>query len=121
MYLFKYISVPLSWGDNMARGAISSEGSSGENINHYSHLRIRFNGIASLRMAVHSMDYVKNKELVPIPARIFTRIQPIRLVNFVEKRATFEFAHLIMDEYIKINRIVIYTKEIYTSHPGAAL
>ena len=105
----------------MGRGAISSEGSSGESISHYSHLRIRFTGIANLRLAVHSMDYVKSKELVPIPARIFNRVQPVRLVNFVEQRASFEFAHLIMDEYVKINRIVIYTKAIYTSHPGAVV
>jgi hypothetical protein len=103
----------------MAKGAVSSEGSSGENIQHYSHLRMRITGISNFRMVIHSMDYVKWKELVPIMVQVFNRIQPVRIVNFVEQRAALEFQHLGMDEYVKINRIVVYTKEIYTSHPGA--
>jgi len=103
----------------MPRGAIPSERSSGENIHHFSHLRMRIVGISDFRMVIHSMDYIRLKDLVPITVQVLNRIQPVRLVNFVEQRASLEFAHLAMDEYVKINRIVIYTKEIYTSHPGA--
>jgi len=103
----------------MAKGAVSSERSKGEDIHHFSHLRVRINGISDLKAVVHSMDYVKSKQLVPIVVRLFTRVQSVRLVNFVEQRASFEFAHLNMDYYVKINRIVIYMKKIYTSHPGA--
>lgn len=103
----------------MGRGAISTESSSGENIQHHSHLRMRVTGIADFRMVVHSMDYIKSKELVPIMVQVLNRIQPVRIVNFVEQRVAYEFAHLKMDEYVRINRIVIYMKEIYTSHPGA--
>jgi hypothetical protein len=103
----------------MGRGAVSSEGSSGEAIYHFSHLRVRVNGISDLKAVVHSMDYVKSKELVPLVVRLHSRVQSVRLVNFVEQRASFEFAHLNMDYYVKINRIVVYMKEIYTSHPGA--
>jgi len=103
----------------MARGAAASEGSSGGNIQHFSHLRIRINGISDLKTVVHSTDYVKSKELVPVVVRLLTRLQSVRIVNVVEQRASFEFAHLNMDYYVKINRIVIYAKEIYTSTPGA--
>jgi predicted transcriptional regulator len=102
----------------MGKGAVSSEKSSGENIQHFSHFRMRAVGISNLRAVVHSMDYIKQKELTPVPTHVLSRIQPVRLVNVVEQRASFEFAHLVMDEYVKINRIVIYMKEIYTSTPG---
>jgi len=103
----------------VAKGAISSEGSSGENIQHFSTLRIRMVGTGDLLAVVHSMDYVKQKELLALHIFDKTRVQPNRIVNFVEQRASFEFAHVTMDEFVKINRIVIYMKEIYTSHPGA--
>jgi len=103
----------------MSKGAISSEGSSGENVQHFSHLRMRINGISTFRAAIRSIDYLKDKELVAIPVQTRNRIQSVRLVNFVEQRACLEFAHLTINEYVRINRIIVYAKEIYTSHPGA--
>lgn len=103
----------------MARGAITSQGSGGENIHHFSTIRIRATGQGSLKMVVHSLDYVKSKVMTPLPLLGSSRIQPNRIVNFVEQRACFEFQLTEIDEYFRINRIIVYMKEIYTSHPGA--
>jgi len=103
----------------MSRGAVSSEGSGGENIHHFSTIRIRATGFGILQLVVYSLDYVNRKNLVSLQLAEKNRIQPNRIVNFVEQRASFELYTTFIDEHVRINRIVVYMKEIYTSHPGA--
>ena len=103
----------------MSRGATTSEGSGGENIQHFSTVRLRVTGQGSLKMVVHSLDFMRFKTLTPLALESRSRIQPNRIVNFVEQRACFEFQVTDIDEYFRINRIVVFMKEIYTSHPGA--
>lgn len=102
----------------MAKGAATSEGSSGESVSHFAAIRIRVTGTGSLLMKVYSLDDVKSKTLVPLTMSATARIIPTRLVNFMEQRASFEFKTTAMDEEFRINRIVIFTKEVYTSYPG---
>lgn len=103
----------------MPKGATLSEGSSGENISHFAALRIRITGVGSLRMTVYSLDDVRSKILVPFTLSLANRIQPTRLVNFMEQRASFELKTTEIDERFRINRIIIYTKEVFSSYPGS--
>lgn len=103
----------------MGYGAITSEGSSGEGIHHFSTIRIRATGQGELKLVVWSLDYVRKKVLVPLPIKPVNRIQPNRLVNFVEQRACFEIGTTEINEYFRLNRIIVFMKEIYSSHPGA--
>jgi hypothetical protein len=103
----------------MPIGATTSEGSGGENIQHFSTIRFRAVGVGLLRLKVYSLDDVKTKDLVPLQLQSGTRIQPNRIVNFVEQRASFEIWTENLDEWLRINRISVYLKEIYTSHPAA--
>lgn len=100
-------------------GAALSEGSSGENISHFAAIRIRLTGTGSLNMSVYSLDDVRSKDLVPFTMAAVTRIVPTRLVNFMEQRAAFELKTTEIDETFRINRIIIFTKEIFTSYPGS--
>lgn len=103
----------------MPIGSTMTEGSGGENVQHFSTVRIRAVGVGLLKMKVYSLDDIKTKDLVPLGLTSGTRIQPNRLVNFVEQRASFEFWTENTDEWFRISRIVVYVKEIYTSHPAA--
>jgi len=103
----------------MPKGAALSEKSSGENISHFAAIRIRITGIGSLKMKVLSLDDVKAKTLVPLVMSRDNRIIPTRLVNFVEQRASFELKTSDIGERFRINRVVIFMKEIYTSYPGS--
>ncbi len=103
----------------MGKGAAISEQSSGENISHFAAIRIRLTGVGSLKMSVHSLDNVRTKALVPFTMATSTRIIPTRLVNFMEQRALFQLKTTEIDERFRINRIVIYTKEVFTSYPGS--
>lgn len=103
----------------MSIGSTMTEGSGGENISHFSTIRLRAVGAGSLKMKVYSLDDVKTKQLVPLTLSETTRIQPNRLVNFVEQRASFEIWTTDLNEWFRINRISVYLKEIFTSHPAA--
>lgn len=103
----------------MPKGAALSEVSSGENISHFAAIRVRANGTGNLQMTVYSLDDVRSKTLVPFVMQTTTRIVPTRLVNFMEQRAAFELKTTEMDEVFRINRIVIFMKEVFTSYPGS--
>ena len=103
----------------MGKGAALSEGSLGENISHIAAIRVRVNGTGSLKMTVSSLDNIRSKILVPLPMATASRIIPTRLVNFMEQRVSFTLGTTNMDEKFRINRIVIFTKEVFTSYPGS--
>lgn len=103
----------------MAIGAVLSEGSSGESVQHFSTIRIRANGVGEIKLAVYSLDDVRSKTLVPLTIASVSRIIPNRIVNFVEQRASFELKTTEIDEFMRVNRIIVYMKEIYSSTPGA--
>lgn len=103
----------------MPVGAALSEQSSGESVSHFASIRIRVDGVGQLRMAVFSLDELHSKLLVPLTMAPRNRFSPTRLVNFVEQRATFELKTTGLGEKFRINRIVIFTKELYKSYPGS--
>jgi hypothetical protein len=103
----------------MPLGAALSEGSSGEQVNHFAAIRIRANGNCPLNMTVYSLDDVKVKTLVPLVLADKSRIIPTRLVNFMEQRASFELKITQPGGKFRINRIVIFAKEVYSSYPGS--
>ena len=103
----------------MPTGAALSELSSGESISHFAAIRIRVNGVGSLKMAVYSLDNVRSKTLVPLAMQSLNRIVPTRIVNFMEQRASFELKTTEIDETFRINRIVLFTKPVFTSYPGS--
>jgi hypothetical protein len=103
----------------MPKGAALSERSSGESISHFAAIRIRMTGTGSLKMGVYSLDDVRSKTLVPFTMQATSRIIPTRLVNFTEQRASFELKTTEINERFRINRIVLFMKEVFTSYPGS--
>ena len=102
----------------MAKGAALSEGSTGENIQHFAAIRVRVIGRGNLQIMVNSVDQVRYKALVPIAILAKGRPSQTRLVNFVEQRASFEIKTIESDNYINVSRITVYVKESATSYPG---
>jgi len=103
----------------MPTGAALSERSSGESTSHFASIRIRVDGYGNLRLAVYSLDELRSKTMVPLTMANKTRYAPTRLVNFVEQRASFELKTTEIGEKFRINRIVIFSKELYKSYPGS--
>jgi|SRR6187399_38200 len=103
----------------MPLGAALSEQSSGESTSHFASLRVRVDGTGLLRLAVYSLGEIQSKLMVPFTMAPKNRYSPTRIVNFVEQRATFELKTITIKEKFRINRIIVFSKELYKSYPGS--
>jgi len=101
-----------------ARGAARTQGSQGENINHYTGVRMRVVGSGSLEMTLRSQDNIRSISLVPFTMATTARTSPFRLVNFVEQRVQLRIETLLIDEEFRINRIILYAKPLWIEEPG---
>jgi len=102
-------------------GTARPSGSSvGENIMHFGAVRMRLTGTGSLLMSLFSLDDIKSQTLVPFTMQSSTNIQVTRLSNFNEQRAALRLRTTEINEFFRINRIILFTKEIYTSYPGTS-
>lgn len=102
----------------MPFGASASEGSSGENISHLTALRFRVTGAGNLKLSLYSLDEVRSSTLVPLIMTMTTNRQPTRLCNFMEQRTKLRVMTTEINEIFRINRIIFFMKETYTSYPG---
>jgi len=103
----------------MPLGAVTSEGSSGDNVSHIAAIRMRAYGAGQLLMSVYTLDDVIRKILVPFKLEKQNRIIPTRLVNFNSQRSAFEIKTTGINESFRIQRIVVYSKSTFTSYPGS--
>lgn len=103
-------------------GMLGSDGqgpnSSGENIGHITAVRMRVVGSGNLDMRLYSTDDVTSSDLVAFAMSAATNIQPTRLANFIEQRASLKCSTDEIDEWFRINRIIIYVREFGSSYPG---
>lgn len=90
-----------------------------ENILHFGAITVRVNGTGLLRMKLKSLDDVKTKVIAPITMSSTPGKEPTKLTNFNSQRARYRLETTAIDEYMKINRIVVWIKEIYTQFPSA--
>lgn len=96
----------------------SSRTSSGEGIVHFGAVRMRLNGAGQLKLRMNSLDDIHQSDLVDVSMFSATNIQPTRLCNFNEQRAALTIYTSDINEYFKINRIILFVKDIWTSYPG---
>jgi hypothetical protein len=96
----------------------SGRDSSGENISHFTAVRMRVTGSGNLDMVLYSLDDVISQNLVPLVMASATNIQPTRLCNFNQQRAALHLSVDVIDEWFNIKRIMLFTKEHATSYPG---
>lgn len=94
------------------------EGSVAGNISHFTAIRMRIVGSGTLNMTLYSLSDERSEVLVPFTLSATTRIMPTRLANFMEQMASLELETTELNGYFRINRIVIFTREIFSSYPG---
>lgn len=99
----------------MASGAL---GPSQDNINHYTALRMRIIGNGNLAMTMYSQDDIYSTTLVPFTMKASTNIRPTRLMNFQHQRAYLKGSTTSINEWFRINKIVIYAKEVFVDYPN---
>lgn len=90
-----------------------------DNIIHYTSVRMRITGSGSLDMKMYAQDEVFEQALAPFTMQPKTNIRPLRLMNFQHQRAYLEGKTDQIGEWFKINKIVIYAKEVFVEYPSA--
>jgi hypothetical protein len=88
-----------------------------DNIIHYTSVRMRVIGSGSLDMTMYSQDEVYSFDLSPIIMHATTNIRPTKLMNFQHQRAYLKGSTNVQGEWFKINKIVIYAKEVFADYP----
>lgn len=96
----------------------TGQDSQGENITHFTAVRMRLQGGGNLDMNLYSLDDTMTQQLVPFTMANATNIQPTRLCNFVQQRASLRASTDEINEWFRINRLIIYVKEFGTSYPA---
>lgn len=69
-------------------------------------------------MTLLGLDDVKTKTIAPITMSLTPGKEPTKLTNFNSQRARYRLETTAIDEYMKINRVIVWIKEIYTQFPS---
>lgn len=106
----------------MPKGMSRSNGSGGENIQHFSHMRLRIVGSGILRSTIYSLDDIRSQALPNYTMAATTRIEPTILTNFVEQRARIKYYITDVNEenptdWFRLTRVVIFMKDFGSEYP----
>lgn len=102
----------------MARGMARTQGSIGERISHFNAVRLRVVGTGFLKLTFYSLQEQTHQQLADLELSEVTRISPLRLANFIEQRAALQIETRSINEYFKINRIIIYSRDFASEYPA---
>lgn len=89
-----------------------------EDILHFGGVRLRVTGSGSLQMTLTSLDEANPSDLLPLTMSDTSGREPFRLCNYKSQRAKLTLFTTEIDEVVRVNRIIVYVKELYTSYPG---
>lgn len=102
----------------MPKGTARSHGSSGEMVNHFNAVRLRVVGQGSLKLKLLSLQDVQEQQLADLPMSLVTDTQPTRLANFTTQRASLEIKTTSINDYFRINRIIIFSRPVAVEYPS---
>lgn len=89
-----------------------------ENILHFGGVRFRIDGSGQLDMQWSTINDQNQFSLLPLALEETPSREPTRLCNYMTQRAKLKLSTDVIDEYINVNKIIIYIKPTYTSYPG---
>ena len=101
----------------MPKGVARQQGSSGELISHFSAVRLRVVGNGILRLTMYSLQDVESSTLPTITMATSTNRQPAVLANFIQQRASLEIKTTDINEWFRINRVIVFTKPLWADYP----
>jgi len=90
----------------------------GEYEHHVVGVRMRVIGSGSLKLSLSDLDNVQTETLVPITMAATTRIEPFRLANFQSQRIRLIGSVTTINEYFKIQRILLFAKPVAQEYPA---
>ena len=98
-------------------GSKIPQGSRGEGLVHFGAVRMRVTGSGNLKSTIYSQDEVRAVTVAPIAMEETTDKQPTRPTSLIAERAMYKIYTDMKDEVFFIQRIIIYSKPIYSGYP----
>ena len=98
-------------------------GISGEYVTHTAGVRMRLQGSGPddgkglVEMSLFSLDNAREYVMKPLPVSMTPGIEPTRLANFRSQRTLFQMKTTRKDDFMRVQRIVIFMKPSATSLP----
>lgn len=89
-----------------------------ENILHFGGVRLRIDGSGQLDMQWTTINDQNESSLLPLTLEATPSREPLRLCNYMSQRAKLRLSTDVIDEYINVNKIIVFIKPVYTSYPG---
>lgn len=89
-----------------------------EDILHFGAVRLRVVGSGNLRMTFIGLDDKVTQVLKPLVMSATPGVEPTRLSNFKGQRARLKLYTSAINEYMIINRIIVFVRPIATGYPG---
>lgn len=88
-----------------------------ESILHFCAVTLRINGTGNCDMTLIGLDSAKTKNLAALVMATAPGKEPTVLTNFNSQRARLRIKTDEIDEYMKVNRVILWIKERATSFP----
>jgi hypothetical protein len=101
----------------MPKGSARSHGSSGEYVSHFNAVRMRVVGTGALKLTLFSLDDLEWEQLADIEMSERTSVIPTALASFVQQRTSLEVKTTTINDYFRINRIIIFSKFFASEYP----
>lgn len=89
-----------------------------ESILHFGAVSLRINGTGICRMTLIGLDDSKTKTLNTLAMQASPGKEPTVLTNFNSQRARLKMLTSTLDEYMRVNRVILWVKEVATSYPN---
>lgn len=102
----------------MSPSANMISGPGGEYVHHWTAVRLRITGTASLKMRLLGLDDIKTYTMLPLPITNTPGRELDRLCNIRSQRTRLELKTTEINEFINVSRILIFTKPSASSLPG---
>lgn len=91
---------------------------SGEYEHHVVSVKLRVIGVGDMDLALADLDDIQVQTLVPITMAVTTRFEPLRLANFQSQRIRLVGQVTEINEYFKIQRILMFAKPVAQEYPA---
>ena len=88
------------------------------NVLHFGSIRLHVNGSGNLKTRFLSLDEIYEKELTDLVMANPNSVKKTRLINFTQQGAQLEIKTLAIDEWFRIQQVIIFVKSVASEYPN---
>lgn len=89
-----------------------------ESLLHFGQITLRVNGTGLLVMTLIGYDDTRTKLVSPLTMSLTPGKEPTKLTGFIAQRARLRMETTLIDEYMKVNRVILWVRPFGTQFPS---